>query len=670
MSAFRTTPDEMLKLDQEGRLDREIAAFLRASGYVVRPAEMRSWRESLSELARHLTEAGLGEIDALVEYQMPRSSRRVDVILAGTNPTTGQDAYLVVELKQWSSAVSFDHAEGLVDVPGMLGPQLHPRLQIQGYCDYLADHLTVLWDWPDALHGVVYLHNAVKKDVTDLVAGGWTYQTLVYTKERREEFSHYLKGRFAPRDGGRAAERLLNSSVRPSRQLLAHVAAELGSRRIFALLDEQRKAYELVVQAVRNSRQGKKKRAVIITGGPGSGKSAIALSLLADLAGEGRLVAHATGSKAFTLSLQRYARRDPRNPRQRTRPLFSFFRDFMDDERDNLDVLVCDEAHRIRKHSDKGGRTGDVAQVDELMSAAKVPVFLLDDHQVVRPGEVGRAGMIVEAARQQGYEVDRVDLGDQFRCGGSAKYEEWLLHLLGMADSGPYPWPGDDRFEVGMVTSPVEMEGILRAREQAGETGRISAGFCWPWTRRQNKDGSLAPDVRIGSWAKPWNAAPERPIGGVPASSYWATDPAGFDQIGCIYTAQGFEYDWSGVIIGPDLVARGGRLESDPRKLRDQALTRPERPLSREEADQLIRNTYRVLLTRGLRGVLIYVTDDATRQYLAKFVPPAMAGFMPEATGVHRAAQPTPSHRRAAVTEIPAYEDVTRPGSGVGSGGS
>ncbi|MEU1585346.1 DNA/RNA helicase domain-containing protein [Micromonospora sp. NPDC005710] len=668
MLAFRTTPNEILILHQEGRLDREIANFLRRAGYDVRPAEKRSWRESLGELARHLTEAGLGGIDALVEYQMPRSSRRIDVILAGIHPVTGRDAYLVVELKQWSSAVSLDHAAGLVSVPGLVGPQLHPRLQVQGYCDYLTDHLTALWDWPDALHGVVYLHNAPREKVSDLVVGKWTYQNLVYTRERRQKFNSYLRGRFAPRGGTRAADRLLNCAVRPSRQLLAHAAAELGSRRIFVLLDEQRRAYELVAQAVRESRQGRKKRAVIITGGPGSGKSAVALSLLADLAGEGRLVAHAAGSKAFTLSLQRYARKDPRNPRQRTRPLFSFFRDFMDDERDNLDVLVCDEAHRIRKHSDKGGRTGDIPQVDELLSAAKVPVFLLDDHQVVRPGEVGGADMIERAARRQGYDVDLVHLDAQFRCGGSAKYDEWLLRLLGMTDAGPYPWPGDDRFEVGMVSSPEEMEAILRAREQAGETGRISAGFCWPWTRRQNKDGSLPLDVRIGSWAKPWNAAPERPIAGVPASSYWATDPAGFDQVGCIYTAQGFEYDWSGVIIGPDLVARGGRLESDPRKSRDRALTHPERPMSREEADQLIRNTYRVLLTRGLRGVLFYSTDDATRQYLADFVPSAMAGFRPESAGVHRAVQPIHAQQRAPVAEVPVHEDVSR--RGVETGGS
>ncbi|WP_460807025.1 DUF2075 domain-containing protein [Micromonospora zhanjiangensis] len=385
---------------------------------------------------------------------------------------------------------------------------------------------------------------------------------------------------------------------------------------------------------------------VIISGGPGSGKSAIALTLLADLAHAGRIVAHASGSKAFTGSLRRYARTDPREPLRRTKPLFNFFRDFMTDERDSIDVLICDEAHRIRTRSNRGSVVGEVPQVEELIAVAKVPVFLLDDHQVVRPNEVGRVEMIKEAAGRMHVDVEIVTLDAQFRCGGSPGYERWVEHLLGLADGKPYPWDGDDRFRLGVVGSPERMEELLRQRQADGETARISAGFCWEWTH-QPVNGRLANDVRIGSWAKPWNAYGNRPPRGIPSSSYWATDPAGFGQVGCIYTAQGFEYDWSGVIMGPDLVVRNGRLVSQPGESKDpEIIGRPGRRKP-ENADLLIRNTYKVLLTRGLRGCLIHSVDEETQAFLKRLVPAPVDRLGNAQDGVYRVGGRATAEREA-----------------------
>ncbi|MEU1396974.1 DUF2075 domain-containing protein [Micromonospora zamorensis] len=647
MLAFQTTPAQIVALNDDKRLDDEVSAHLVASGYRVNERERRSWRKSLPVLARHLCALGYGDLDALVECQLPRSSRRIDVIIAGGAPVTMRAAYLVVELKQWSEASRYDDDGSVLHVNHLDQPQLHPALQVQAYCAYLVDYVENLREWPDAVHGMAYLHNAKRDQIPDLVRER-TYRSMVWTPDKAAQFDAYLGRRFSQVRHPRAAHRLLTSPIRQSRQLLSLAADEVTNRAHFPLLDEQRAAYELVLRGVRWAEEGRRKRVVIISGGPGSGKSAIGLNLLAELAREERQIAHATGSRAFTRTLQQYARRQPLDPAQRTRPLFGYFMDFMTAPPDKLDVLICDEAHRIRERSKKGSQQGSKPQVQELIEAAKVPVFLLDDNQVVRPDEVGSVDTIMRAARRLDLEVDRIELGAQFRCGGSPRYEQWVLHLLGLAPEDPYRWTGDERFRLALVGSVEEMETILRGCHGRGETARISAGFCWPWTHRP-QNGRLVPDVRIDSWARPWNAYDDYPPKGIPTSAYWATDPRGFGQIGCIYTAQGFEYDWSGVIIGPDLVVRDGRFVSDPRKSCDPAIVNSEGRVIAKNADRLIRNTYKVLLTRGLRGALLFAQDPETQAFLSQLIPAPHRPGRSVAPGVQqidavRADGPTGSH--------------------------
>ncbi|MFI6131910.1 DNA/RNA helicase domain-containing protein [Micromonospora sp. NPDC051141] len=642
MLAFQTSPKQILELADEGHLIERVSAHLARVGFRVSDSERSSWQQSLPALAVQLVDAGLEDLDALVECQLPRSSKRIDVILAGMEPLSRRPAYLVVELKQWSTATSYDEIEKLVRVPGMAEPQVHPAVQVQNYCSYLTDFLPMFLDRPDAVHGLAYLHNATRRQIPELPTGDGdrrTHQRMVFTGDRTDEMRRYLRGRFGPWRDEAAAHALLSARVSPSHQLLTVGADEVASRRHLVLLDEQRAAYELVMRGVRWADQGRRKRVVVVSGGPGSGKSAIALTLLVDLAREGRQVAHATGSKAFRDSLRRYARSDPRSPEQRIAELFHYFRDFMDEPADSLDVLICDEAHRIRDQSSRGDRRGRKSQVRELIEVAKVPVFLLDDDQVVRPNEVGSVDVIRGAAERLDFEVDFVHLGAQFRCGGSPRFERWVRHLLGLAGERPYRWIEDGSFRLALAASPDQMEMLLRNVHDQHASARISAGFCWPWTEKP-RGRELVPDVRIGSWSKPWNAFGKNPPRGIPSRSFWAIEPAGFEQVGCIYTAQGFEYDWSGVILGPDLVFRNGRLVSQPAESHDHAIFDRVRGVATRDADRLIRITYKVLLTRGMRGTLIHSVDPETQRFLASLVPAAQVPRALVADGVHRVAAP------------------------------
>ncbi|KAB1138801.1 DUF2075 domain-containing protein [Micromonospora sp. AMSO12t] len=616
MSAFRTSADGLLRLATNGTLADRIAESLR---HHVSPSERRSWSRSLLVLGQDLADAGLGQVEVLVEYQLPLTSKRVDVVLAGVDPGTAEDSYVVVELKQWSQAESYEGSDRLVLVEHARGPRLHPGVQVGDYCEYLTDFLGVLADRRNPVRGAAYLHNAVDRDVNDLFARRPTEQSRIFTKQRRGQFLDYLRMHLAPAPGAAAADRFLTSSVRPSRHLLSYAAQELKERSHFTLLDRQRLAYELVLHAVERARSAERKSVVVVAGGPGSGKSVIALSVLGELARQNRSVMHATGSRSFTQTLRRYAGKGS----TRIKNLFAYFNSFMTAERNGFDVLICDEAHRIRETSvnrftPKAKRDKARPQVDELIAAARVPVFLLDEHQVVKPGELGSVDVISRYAEQLGLEVEVVSLHDQFRCGGSEAYEKWVLDLLGLEGGEPTVWTGDGRFDLRLADSPEELEAFLAGKQAAGETARMSAGYCWPWSDPR-PDDTLVPDVQVGSWARPWNVKSDRSVGEAPGSAFWATDPHGFGQVGCVYTAQGFEYEWSGVIIGPDLVARDGKLVTRRSESKDPAF-RSRKTLSDVEADRLIRNTYKVLMTRGMRGTLLYSTDPETREWLTSLV--------------------------------------------------
>lgn len=580
------------------------------------PAEVRSWERSLSVLASDLQDAGLTAVEVLVEYKLPLTSKRADVVLAGVHPTSGRDSYVVVELKQWSHAHLLDGTTDVCVLDGF-GERLHPAAQVERYCSYIGDFVAMIETSNVEFAGVAYLHNATDLNLGDLWEYEQTDHSRMFTGQRRGEFLAYLRARLSSSaSGADAADSFLGSAIRPSRQLMALAADEVQHREQFVLIDEQQTAFSVVMRAVEQSLRANSKEVIVVSGGPGSGKSVIALSLLGELSRQGRTALHATGSSAFTQTLRRVA--GAKAPK--VRAMFKYFNQFIDAERNGLDVLICDEAHRIRETSvnryTKAELRTERPQIAELIDAARVPVFLLDENQVVRPGEIGTIKDIRDAANQVGVTTRVIDLGGQFRLGGSRSYEKWVLRLLGLEPGGPVRWKGDESFTLEVSPSPSPMEDHLRSLIDRGFGARMAAGYCWRWSDPV-RDGGLVDDVVIGDWVRPWNNKKDTSHAGAPGTPFWATDPAGFDQVGCVYTAQGFEYDYSGVIFGPDLVCRTDHWEPHPEESFDTQVKRA----TIDEFDRAVRNTYKVLLTRGMRGTLIYSTDRETQELFESIAP-------------------------------------------------
>lgn len=314
----------------EATLSDVLAAnMLHQAGHRPSQGEIRSWQRSAPVIAADLMRAERPGVEVLLEYQLPFTSKRADVVLAGLDHS-GAPKYVVVEVKQWSEAARFEDSDDLVTIEsyGRHRPITHPSEQVRSYCEYLTDYTVVLSARPTSVDGVVYLHNATDLGVADLLDAPAAEGAKLFTGQRRGEFVDYLRSTFADADGTQVADALLSSKVTPSKQLMALAAEEVQHREMFVLLDEQRDAFNAVRHAVDSARRANTKTATVISGGPGSGKSVIALSLMGELARQGRTVIHATGSRSFTQTLRKVAAKGS----LRVKKSFQYFSSFMQSE--------------------------------------------------------------------------------------------------------------------------------------------------------------------------------------------------------------------------------------------------------------------------------------------------------------------------------------------------
>ncbi|MFI1618221.1 DNA/RNA helicase domain-containing protein [Streptomyces lydicus] len=592
------------------------------------PGLVASWDNSLPYVVEALIAEGLGQVELLIEFPMPGMDETADAIVAGRHPLTEEPSYVVIELKQWRRAVVSPDNPVAVDA-GYRSLKLHPVRQVQRYCEYLIQHLAPLREHADRVAGAALLHNA-RSEVEELFALERNGLGHLFTTDSMDFFRAFLSHRLAPVPGSWPADLLCQADeYQPisSRDAFSRVGSP---HPVFALQKEQELVFQETFEIIKKASTAGRKKVIIIQGGPGSGKTALAVELLRVLKQAGKQVVHASGSHAFTQNLRDTAvKMRPRRVRyaaalDQAQQDYRFFNQFGALEENAVQVLIADEAHRLRNRS--RGRPNVVPpwvyrrgwpQADELIKAAQVPIFLLDDWQSLGPDEVGSTDYLRQRAEECGCEPVIRKLPGMFRAGGSARFRDRVTELLGLQTVTPRPWEADGKMEVRLADSPQAMETYLekRVKEEFESDARVTAGFCWEWEKPQ--DG-MRLEVQIDAWHRPWNARNPRRGSGLPNTTQWATDPRGFGQVGCIYTAQNFEFDWSGVIIGPDLVWHEGKFITDRTKSHDDGVCG--KSVSEEQADRLIRNAYYVLLTRARRGVVIYAYDTTTQNKLRELI--------------------------------------------------
>lgn len=619
MRLYAGTSREFIQDTTHNRIaERLKGAFKSHFHYEPPRSEVNAWRNSLRALSQVFSEARLDDHGVMLEYQLPLTSKRLDCLVTGHTAAMAGSA-VIVELKQWEHCEAADADELMVSthLGGGNRHVLHPSAQAAQYRRYLVDlHEAFHGDQALDLAACAYLHNYLTPTDDPLLDPRFNdvrAKAPLFGAEAVPALIEFLGERLEAGRGMEVLERVERSRLRPSKRLLDHVKGVIAREPRFVLLDEQQVVFQRVLAAVRQGLERHRKQIFLVHGGPGTGKSVLAINLMSELSGLGRNAQYATGSKAFTQTLRKIV--GPRAAQQ-----MKYFNTYGQADPESVDVLICDEAHRIRENSHNQytpkAKRSEKEQIQELLDASRTCVFFIDDRQVVRPGEVGSSELVRAFAEKNGCELHEHQLEAQFRCSGSDAFIQWVDHTLAIQETATPIWyQREEPFELRIFGSPAEMEEAIRARVAEGHSARVTAGFCWPWSSDTGPDGSLVEDVVIGDYRRPWNARPELKglKKGIPPAELWAFDPAGLDQVGCVYTAQGFEFDYAGVIWGSDLAfdPDANTWVGHPRNSKDTMVSR-----SKERFLDLVKNTYRVLLTRGLKGCYLCFTDKATERFV------------------------------------------------------
>lgn len=600
-------------------------------------SELISWSNNAPKIKDLLELSEVTDAYVTFEYLVPYNMKRIDCILYGRN-IYNQGNVVHIELKQWDNkGVQPAESEGNFNVGeiseitykvqaytgGRQRLVAHPSQQVRGYNDYLTGFVEVLSNKELNIEGVAYCYN-YRKSVEPNALYDARYNDLqnkyrTYSGDEVQDLAKRLNEALGHGDGLSIFNKMINSPIRPSKKLLESAAKLIheGNASEFALIEEQIVARNIILDKIRKI--GKKKSVIIVKGGPGTGKTVIALHILSLLADSKKHynIHYATKSKPL---LEGIKNRLPKGSKAKF--LFSNVTQFIpaNCEQDSLDVLLIDEAHRIANSANNqytpADKRTELSQIQTIVRASKICVFFIDDKQAIRSVEIGSSELIRDCAKEFNADVVEIELKSQFRCNGSDNYLDWLEQVL-------YNEPvrstfKEDEFDFRVFDTPQELyEEIKLLDSIEGQSARLTAGFCWPWSNKLNEHGDLAKDIVIGSFAMPWETHGN--ITKVPAGYVrwyeWAYKHDGINQVGCIYTAQGFEFDYIGVIIGPDLqyCNSDNCLITNIKEIKDPMLKR-----SSENFDTYVRNIYRVLMSRGMKGCYVYCCDKELSQYFKK----------------------------------------------------
>lgn len=615
--------------------------------------EIASWENNAPHIARLLTQCGTKDSYVTFEFLVPFSRKRIDCMIYGTGEDNSENV-IHIELKQWSNkTVSVADSDGnfttddeanrqpddvIFNVEAFTGHAnrivAHPSQQVKGYQGYLSNFIEVFSNHEVSLTGLAYCYNYAKSAnpsfLYDDKYAALLSQYPTYAKDQFDDLTKKLTGLLKKGAGLSIFNKVIQSPIRPSKKLLNEVKTmvENGDTSTFALIEDQLVARNMILNKIRpyiNNGEFEKS-VIIVNGGPGTGKTVIALHILAELAkqtnnGKGLNVQYATKSASLLGGVKSKIK-------PATRVLFQNVTNYVPAVTDEnaVDVLLIDEAHRIGRTSNRqytpAARRTNLSQIDTIIRATKICVFFIDEKQAIRGAEIGNTNMIREAAAKFGAKVEECTLTSQFRCNGSDNYMDWMEQVL-------YNHPVTSKFDLTdfnlqILDSPQEMYNRLVEEDNVpGQTARIMAGFCWKWSDTLDENGDLIKDVEIGDFKMPWETHrnfTKTPKGYVKWYE-WAYKPEGIKQVGCIYTAQGFEFDYAGVIIGPDLIynTETHKIETVKSATRDPMLrTAPNEATM--TYDDYVRNIYRVLMSRGMKGCFLYICDENLRNYMKQLL--------------------------------------------------
>ena len=576
-------------------------------------AEYRAFNNSLMVMNNVLcNNSGIDQdVHVAIEYQIPLTSKRVDFLITGFDDF-GKENVVIVELKQWESCNATSRDDVVTTyVGGAVRAVSHPCYQAYSYAKAIESFNETVREKDILLHPCAFCHN-YKDEYVDQIKHEKYRQAIelapLFLKRDQVNLREFVKKYITKPDKGEILYTIENGRIKPSIALQDAISSLLKGNQVFTMIDEQQVAYATIKRLVESTIDNDKKHTVIIQGGPGTGKSVIAVNLLSHFINQGYNVEYVTKNAAprnvFVTELVRkdFSKRYVEN-------LFKGSGSFVDCKRNLFDCLIVDEAHRLNEKSGLFQNKGE-NQIKEIINASKISVFFIDEDQKVTTKDIGSIDEIVKWANKLESELhygEDLVLASQFRCGGSDGYLAFLDNLLGIRETANVDMLDID-YDVLVFDDQNNMRDELRELNKKNNKARMLAGYCYNWISKSNQNEF---DIQLENGFKAqWNFS---------NTSTWAIDEDSFEQVGCIHTSQGLEFDYCGVIIGQDLVYRNGKVITDYRKRArtDQSLRGNNDP---EIADKIIKNTYKTLLSRGQKGCFIYCEDKDLSAFIKRIL--------------------------------------------------
>lgn len=585
-------------------------AFVRKMGMHPSRGEIRAWNNSMQFMERVIRNSKIADdCGILIEYNIPATSKRVDFIVTGQDES-GNNNFIIVELKQWDSAQATDREDVVLACVGSKEREMpHPSYQAWSYRQHLEDMNEAVHSHRLRSYSCAYLHNYRARQPDPLQSE--QYQPIIrkaplFLSEDTQKLQEFIRKHTGQGNGINLLYLIENGKIRPSKKLIEHIDGLFKGNPEFTLLDEQKVAYESIISAAKDVT---KKKTIIVKGGPGTGKSVISMNALGGLLKKKLNVKFVAPNASFRSAMvETLVKHQPKN-KGRARVLFAGSGQFYDSPADSFDVLVVDEAHRLKG---KGAYMYQgVNQIEDIIKASKVNVFFIDDYQRIRPDDIGTVEEIKRIARMNGSEVLEYELSAQFRCSGAEGFLNWIDHIFQIRETGNFDGWDQDAFQFVLMDNPHSVYGHIKQKVNEGYKARMLAGYAWNWTDAKdgNPNGEIDDvDIPEHGFKMPWNGR---------ALSTWAIDERGVEQIGCVHTSQGLEFDYVGVIIGNDLrydpVEK--RIYADYEEYKDKMGKRGLKN-DNQQLTRLIKNIYKVLISRGIKGCFLYCRDPELQQYL------------------------------------------------------
>ena len=582
-------------------------------------AEYRAWGNSLMFMRNVLDDDDIPEdVSLAVEYQIPLTSKRVDFLIAGKDGA-GTDNVVVVELKQWEDSGMTSRPDVVTAFTGGANRAVcHPSYQAYSYAKIIENFNEDVYRRNIQLRPCAYLHNYREENrphIDNALYREAVSVAPVFLQDDVIKLRSFIKTYIKEKDGIDLLMKIDHGKLKPAKALQDSLVSMIRGNQEFFLIDEQKVAYEtvrkLVERAVRRANdptKGAEKSVVIVSGGPGTGKSVVAIQLLCNLIAKGYSANYVTKNAAPRNVYFEKLRRE-KYKLSYIKSLFKSSDSFWNAPANLLDCIIVDEAHRLKK---KSAIFHGENQVKELINAGRVTVFFIDEDQKITTKDIGSKDEIRKWAAYYGipvYEGEDLNLVSQFRCNGSDGYLNFLDNLLGIRSTANLTFDYD--YEIRLFRSPVKMREALREKNDLNNKSRMIAGYCYEWVTENNPQGDEYDIILEDGFRAKWNFS----------NSLFAIAPDSFDQVGCIHTTQGLEFDYCGIIIGQDLRYEDGKVITDPSK---EAISDKSSGIrsckDKVLADKLIRNTYKTLMSRGQKGCFLYCEDKALLEYISRML--------------------------------------------------